>query len=439
MGREVHVVVLILLSIFEVWMCYQVLYRTVLDKKYLRTWQKVLIWVNILGVGTLMGINRNMFYFSHIMFWMQIIIVTLIVSVPYLYKWYIKLEIVVIYSSFIAILDFFFAFCGMIFLDHFWYSIYVYGNSPWKCFMFLLSRIVFFLILLFFGRIERREKILEGTQKFLIAVSCIFLILVKIYQSMIYKIMNGLSNIKGESAACSLVAIVTIFGFLIGLSWKYQELKKENQILAIREKLEVENLQDMRARLEDKRIQIHDMRHHIIVLKKYIAAKNYDSIEIYLNELLEGYLEIQEDKWTRIRNLDILLGEKKDEAEKVGINFQIKTDVLKKLPFSEPETSVLFGNLVDNSIEACKKIKNGSREISVEITQKKDFLFISIANTIGYLPKVKRGELISDKTDKESHGFGLKSVKRIVRKYHGTFEYEILERRIVIYMVFSNE
>lgn len=44
MERQIHVIVLILLSIFEVWMCYQVLYRTVLEKKYLRNWQKVLIW-----------------------------------------------------------------------------------------------------------------------------------------------------------------------------------------------------------------------------------------------------------------------------------------------------------------------------------------------------------------------------------------------------------
>ena len=48
MGRQIHGIVLILLSICEVWMCYQVLYRTVLEKEHLRKWQKVLIWGNIL-------------------------------------------------------------------------------------------------------------------------------------------------------------------------------------------------------------------------------------------------------------------------------------------------------------------------------------------------------------------------------------------------------
>ena len=40
MGRQIHGIVLILLSICEVWMCYQVLYRTVLEKEHLRKWQK---------------------------------------------------------------------------------------------------------------------------------------------------------------------------------------------------------------------------------------------------------------------------------------------------------------------------------------------------------------------------------------------------------------
>lgn len=62
MGRQIHGIVLILLSICEVWMCYQVLYRTVLEKEHLRKWQKVLIWGNILGAGIILGINRKLLF-----------------------------------------------------------------------------------------------------------------------------------------------------------------------------------------------------------------------------------------------------------------------------------------------------------------------------------------------------------------------------------------
>lgn len=75
MERKFHVIILILLSILEVWMCYQVLYRTVLEKNYLRKWQKILIWGNILVVGTLLGINRKIIFFLRLClsfsYWLQ--------------------------------------------------------------------------------------------------------------------------------------------------------------------------------------------------------------------------------------------------------------------------------------------------------------------------------------------------------------------------------
>lgn len=61
MERATHIIILTLISCFEIWMCYQILYRTVLEKRYLQTWQKILIWGNILGMGIVLGVNRNIF------------------------------------------------------------------------------------------------------------------------------------------------------------------------------------------------------------------------------------------------------------------------------------------------------------------------------------------------------------------------------------------
>lgn len=69
MERATHIIILTLISCFEIWMCYQILYRTVLEKRYLQTWQKILIWGNILGMGIVLGVNRNMLFFSSAMLW----------------------------------------------------------------------------------------------------------------------------------------------------------------------------------------------------------------------------------------------------------------------------------------------------------------------------------------------------------------------------------
>ncbi|WP_419079222.1 sensor histidine kinase, partial [Sellimonas intestinalis] len=283
------------------------------------------------------------------------------------------------------------------------------------------------------------ESILKKTQMFLLITAGILVVIVTGYHFLIYDILNGLSDISGWSAACSLLAIFVVVAFCLGISWKNQSLKQENQILEVREKLELDNMRDMTKALEQNRIQVHDMRHHMIILREYALKKEYEAIETYLDQLLESYVEVQEERWTRIRNLDILLSEKKKEANLENIRFQIETDVLQSLPFKETETSVLFGNLLDNAIEACKKMKTETRWIRVEIRQRKGFLFFTIANSIGKRPQEKDGQFVSDKEDKKVHGYGLKSIRRIVKKYGGSFQCDVVEEEVKISISFSNK
>lgn len=87
MERATHIIILTLISCFEIWMCYQILYRTVLEKRYLQTWQKILIWGNILGMGIVLGVNRNMLFFSSAMLWGCIVFTMLIALFLHVKKW----------------------------------------------------------------------------------------------------------------------------------------------------------------------------------------------------------------------------------------------------------------------------------------------------------------------------------------------------------------
>ena len=439
MERATHIIILTLISCFEIWMCYQILYRTVLEKRYLQTWQKILIWGNILGMGIVLGVNRNIFFFSNIMLWSCIFCTMLVTVILNVKKWYLIIEIVSIYFLFVALLDLFFFFCGIAVGNDFNQVFRACDYSGEKCVLFTMSRIGIVCILLFLKRESKGEVTLKKAQVLLLVTAGILTVIVTGYHLLIYDILNGLSDIGGWSAACSLLAIFVVVAFCLGISWKNQSLKQENQILEVREKLELDNIRDMTKALEQNRIQVHDMRHHMIILIEYALKKEYEAIETYLDQLLESYVEVQEERWTRIRNLDILLSEKKKEANLENIRFQIEADVLQSLPFKETETSVLFGNLLDNGIEACKKMKTETRWIRVEIRQRKGFLFFTIANSIGKRPQEKDGEFVSDKEDKKVHGYGLKSIRRIVKKYGGSFQCDVVEEEVKISISFSNK
>lgn len=438
MERQIHVIVLILLSIFEVWMCYQVLYRTVLEKKYLRNWKKVLIWGNILGVGLLLGVNRSMFFFSSLMsascLLITIVVVLAINGKP---KWLV-FEITAIYFLLVALSDFFFSFCGMTFIDGFYHIFYNYNLSIEKCTVFLISRIS--ILLIFWLLVKHNfERILQKTiQCFLIITVIGLTIIMILYQILVYDIWHGMSDVKGWSAACSLFTILTGFIFCVVICWKNQRLRQENQILEMREKMDLKNLKEISEALEKNKIQIHDLRHHITILREYVTKQEYGLLKEYLNQLLVNYAEIKEKEWTGIKNIDILLNENMKKAEIKEIKFQIEVDILRYVPFTETEGSVLFGNLLSNAVEACEKIDNEEKCILVKIKKKKTFLFIEITNTFVSIPQERDGELITDKKNSNIHGYGMKSIKRIVKKYDGFIECQVKEKKYSVHICFYN-
>lgn len=70
--------------------------------------------------------------------------------------------------------------------------------------------------------------------------------------------------------------------------------------------------------------------------------------------------------------------------------------------------------------------------------KKKTFLFIEITNTFVSIPQERDGELITDKKNSNIHGYGMKSIKRIVKKYDGFIECQVKEKKYSVHICFYN-
>ena len=75
---------------------------------------------------------------------------------------------------------------------------------------------------------------------------------------------------------------------------------------------------------------------------------------------------------------------------------------------------VIFGNALDNAIEACECLENQLRVIDFTLVQQESALFCKIVNTA--VPKADIG-FTTRKTDTENHGFGLENIKTVLDKY----------------------
>ena len=89
---------------------------------------------------------------------------------------------------------------------------------------------------------------------------------------------------------------------------------------------------------------------------------------------------------------------------------------------SDSDVTSLFCNLLDNAVEASQRIKDSYIEISATQREHTPFIIITMINSCACNPFSPNGELISSKPDPQAHGFGIKSIEKIVHNYNGNMQ-----------------
>ena len=99
----------------------------------------------------------------------------------------------------------------------------------------------------------------------------------------------------------------------------------------------------------------------------------------------------------------------------------------------------LFGNLLDNAIEACTKIDEGKpRSVAMKAYSKGGYQVVRVENT--YSPAhLNKDFLKTSKSDGKNHGFGMKVIDKISKKYGGEVRTEITDEKVNITVYLSLE
>ena len=210
--------------------------------------------------------------------------------------------------------------------------------------------------------------------------------------------------------------------------------EQEKHALQTKVKILEERYQEM---LKSRKV-VHDMKNHILALKKYDQEQNWSGLHEYLNELSDDMLEYNFHVWTGNHMLDMILNQKRKDAQNQNTVIQIDTEVFSTLPFTDREIISLFGNLLDNALEACEKINDKERWIKIKIKKKNLLLYIEIANALEQMPKQIQKEFVSNKKDNGLHGYGMKNIQDIVKKYDGIFQYKVYEDHLIFMISIYN-
>lgn len=175
-----------------------------------------------------------------------------------------------------------------------------------------------------------------------------------------------------------------------------------------------------RKQEETRRIR-HDMSNHLRALSVLINSGDYTAAKGYINEI-SG--EIYSEKIPSLLSRavpDALIFSKIAKAEEAGItvNAQLDTDYGNRI--SDYDLCTIFGNLLDNAVEGmAENIPQCEKVIDITAGRRHDLVCIVCKNPCS-MEKINRN-FETSKSDRTKHGYGLRSIKRLVLKYGGGVE-----------------
>lgn len=166
----------------------------------------------------------------------------------------------------------------------------------------------------------------------------------------------------------------------------------------------------------------HDLKHQI----RAIRYMNKEEIDAYLNEM-ENSIEIYESIVKSGNEvLDTILTEKSLYCKERGITVSCVVDGSQMGFINTIDLYAILGNALDNAIEAVEKFRyQEQRQIDVMIYRQQQFLVINIVNPTKEIPVFDEELPRTTKADRFHHGFGLKSIRYMVKKYDGNLNVSV--------------
>lgn len=204
--------------------------------------------------------------------------------------------------------------------------------------------------------------------------------------------------------------------FLLSLQCEIARKENAQQNSKILEHLLHQQKQQMELSKETMdliNIKCHDIKNQIAMLGSRIPQEE-------LQELTRSIRIYDTTFKTGNEALDILLVEKLMLCENKGIRFDCMAEGTILSFMSQSDIYSLFGNAIDNAIEAVDKLSDPDRRcLSIKVRAEKNMAVLHFENFYQESLVFEEGIPKTTKQDTRYHGFGMKSIRMITEKYHG--------------------
>ena len=225
-----------------------------------------------------------------------------------------------------------------------------------------------------------------------------------------------------------------IFGIVLNVVLMYmiQNLKTKMQVeedlagLYRQRQYELEYYKITQNHLE----QMREARHEYLnqMQTAYMMIQSGNSNEKAKLLLAESHKQLMDAKlivYCDNSVVNAVVSVKAVKAEKNGVNFQVESQKVEMDGMEAIDICSLFSNMLDNSLEACLRMpEDMDRYLTLTTMVKGGYQIIKTENTY-YNKEHEPNFWRTSKKDRINHGYGMKLIERICKKYKGELRTQV--------------
>lgn len=295
-----------------------------------------------------------------------------------------------------------------------------------------LSKLLFFVVIFFLSKILKNKETRQSPNKFTIMLGVLPLTSILNYYA-IFRLVVETPNSSPFGVVLSACSILLLFANLF-VFYIYEMVQKTNleitqlQLEKQRGEISSEYYELLSKEYDNSRIIIHDIKNHL----NYISNKNRNGdtkgVAEYIDAIYKDFGLDSKIKYSGNKLIDVILNRYAEKCRRTGLDLEIESCGSNLEFMSEVDTVALLDNLFENAIEA--SMTSTDKKITFSMYRKAssltvtDYVVVSLTNSCDAEPKSRNGELLSSKANAMSHGIGTKSIRRIVNKYNGSFDWQ---------------
>lgn len=193
-------------------------------------------------------------------------------------------------------------------------------------------------------------------------------------------------------------------------------LREMSELMAMERK----RYEELRAYMNETRMLRHDFRQHMLVMEEYARAGETEKLTEYIGRLTKAVAD-HRGSFAANPAVDAVAAHYDALAREQGAHIQWRVELPEALPLPESDFITIFGNLVENALNAVKELPEEQRIVQATARMLSEaMLGLTIKNP--YAGTITLGKNGLPRADRAGHGVGLNSVAAAVNRFGGALD-----------------